>query len=661
MTRPAAPTQPLAMTDTRLREAVIFACRELARLGLAIGTSGNVSVRRDTRRFFISPTGMPYDTLEPDDIPLMYIDGGWSGRRAPSSEWRFHRDIFRSRSEVGAIVHTHSPMAASLACTGRGIPAFHYMVAVTGGADIRCAPYHTFGTQELSDAAIAALEGRKACLLANHGVIAVGADLPAALALAREVENLAAQYCAALSIGEVRILDNMEMRRVVEKFRSYGKPESGDPGAGEGAMLSGYRILDPASLAALAADLDDVRALLGGGPQDWQIREVGDGNLNLVFIVEGPEGSVCVKQALPYVRVAGPSWPMSPQRAFFENSYFAAVAPHVGALIPKIHHYESALYCTVMERLSPHIILRQGLIAGRRYPKLARDIGNYVARACFFTSDFARPFERKMDGVALFAANKALLRISVDLIFTEPYIESPRNRHTSPQLDAIAARLRRDAVLKAAAARFGQKFLGEPQALIHGDLHSGSVMVWENDTRVIDPEFAFYGPIGFDLGAFFGNLLLNWYSQPGHASATDDRVVYQQWILQQAKIFWETFRGTFLALWKEDARGDAFPPALFSSAEDLAALESARGAFLDSLFADMLGFGACKMIRRILGFAHVIDFDRIEDAALRADCEAGALAMAHLLLTQPGRFRSIDDVIDAVPGARAGDTPSVSP
>ena len=177
----------------------------------------------------------------------------------------------------------------------------------------------------------------------------------------------------------------------------------------------------PKSLLALLEELEDIRALLGGRPEDWQIREVGDGNLNLVFIVEGPEGSVCVKQALPYVRAAGPSWPMSPERAFFENSYYIAVAPHVGALIPKIYHYDPELYCMVMERLSPHIILRHGLIAGRRYHNLARDMGEYIARACFFTSDFARPFERKMDGIALFAANKPLMRITVDLVFADPY------------------------------------------------------------------------------------------------------------------------------------------------------------------------------------------------------------------------------------------------
>jgi L-fuculose-phosphate aldolase len=239
------------MSDSRpgagcaaLRAMVVAACRDLTRRGLTHGTSGNVSVRCDERRFFVSPSGMEYELLQADDVPLVDLDGRWFGRHRPSSEWRFHRDILRSRTDVGAIVHTHSPRATALACTGRGIPAFHYMVAIAGGSDIRCAPYHTFGTQELSDAALAALRDRKACLLANHGVIATGADLASAMKLAGEVENLALQYSVALTLGEIRILDDAEMSRVIEKFRTYGQPNAADPdlvfggaelGTGEGS------------------------------------------------------------------------------------------------------------------------------------------------------------------------------------------------------------------------------------------------------------------------------------------------------------------------------------------------------------------------------------------------------------------------------------------
>jgi L-fuculose-phosphate aldolase len=217
-----------AATDVALCGTLVAACRELTRRGLTYGTSGNISIRRNERSFFVSPTGTPYEDLEAADIPLLDFEGRWFGRRRPSSEWRFHRDILEARADVGAIVHTHSRYATALACTGRGIPAFHYMVAVTGGTEILCAPYRTFGTQELSDVALAALSGRNACLLGNHGVIALGADVRAALTLAGEVENLAAQYCAALALGDVRNLDGAEMLRVREKFRTYGKQDAVD-------------------------------------------------------------------------------------------------------------------------------------------------------------------------------------------------------------------------------------------------------------------------------------------------------------------------------------------------------------------------------------------------------------------------------------------------
>jgi L-fuculose-phosphate aldolase len=228
MTTGASPTLNSGTDRGATPDNVVAACRELTRRRLTHGTSGNISVRHDATQFFISPSGMAYDSMQAEDVALMNLEGRWRGRSRPSSEWRFHRDIYRSRETIGAVVHTHSTHAAALACTGRGIPSFHYMVAVAGGVDIRCAPYHTFGTEELSEAALQALEGRMACLLGNHGVIACGQSLESALALAGEVENLALQYCAALQIGQVRLLDDAEMQRVLEKFRTYGKADAVD-------------------------------------------------------------------------------------------------------------------------------------------------------------------------------------------------------------------------------------------------------------------------------------------------------------------------------------------------------------------------------------------------------------------------------------------------
>ena len=197
--------------------------------GINRGKSGNVSARwRDGTfdGFLITPTGVPYDETAPGQIVAMTLGGEARGALLPSSEWRFHRDVYVARTDAQAIVHTHAPFATSLACLHRGIPAFHYMVAVAGGKDIRCAPYATFGTQDLSDRAVAALEGRDACLLANHGMIAIGASLAKALALAVEVETLAEMYWRALQVGEPVLLSDAEMDVVLEKFRTYGQPRA---------------------------------------------------------------------------------------------------------------------------------------------------------------------------------------------------------------------------------------------------------------------------------------------------------------------------------------------------------------------------------------------------------------------------------------------------
>lgn len=215
------------LTTVRERHAIIDAALRLTELGLNKGSAGNVSLRL-ADGFLITPSGLPAAELRAADIVFMFFDGTVEGARKPSSEWRFHRDVLAARPEVGAVVHTHAPFCTTLAVLGRGIPAFHYMVAVAGGDSIRCAPYATFGTQELSDHAVAALADRRACLLANHGMIAVGRDLAAALALAVEVESLAEQYWRALQVGAPNVLPDDEMERVLEKFRTYGQAAGRD-------------------------------------------------------------------------------------------------------------------------------------------------------------------------------------------------------------------------------------------------------------------------------------------------------------------------------------------------------------------------------------------------------------------------------------------------
>lgn len=205
-----------------LRTELVESCRNMNGLGINKGTAGNISVRHD-EGFLISPTGVPYDDLTADQVVFMSWDGQFTGNVFPSSEWRFHRDILRARADLNAVVHTHSTHATAVSILGRDIPAIHYAIAATGSGTIRCAPYEIFGSQELADRVVAALDGSRACLMAHHGVIAAHASIRAALSLAVTVEELAQQYLLCLPLGEPPVLSESQIRDALKKFESYGQ------------------------------------------------------------------------------------------------------------------------------------------------------------------------------------------------------------------------------------------------------------------------------------------------------------------------------------------------------------------------------------------------------------------------------------------------------
>lgn len=409
------------------------------------------------------------------------------------------------------------------------------------------------------------------------------------------------------------------------------------------AKPDGYHAHGEKSLPAYLATLPRVRDTLGGSPAAWSVKEVGDGNLNLVFLVHGPSGSVCVKQALPYMRLVGEGWPLPLSRSFFESTALAEQSRLAPRRVPEVLHFDETLALMVMELLSPHIILRKGLIAGTRYPHFAEHVGDFMARTLFGTSDLALAAAEKKKRVAVFCANDVLCKITEDLIFTEPYTVNPRNRWTSPQLDKDVQALTEDRELKRAITELKRLFLSSAEAMIHGDLHTGSIMVTQDDTRVIDPEFAFYGPMGFDVGAVIANLLLAYYSQDGHATSADPRVEYRAWILEQIAAVWTRFDKGFRDLW-HDRDGDLAPIALIYEVSSLEALQDAWSA---RIFRDSLGFAGAKMIRRIHGLAHVADLETIADPDVRSRCERRALRLARELVVNAAKYADIGKVTSA--------------
>ncbi|MFZ5712116.1 MAG: S-methyl-5-thioribose kinase [Bradyrhizobium sp.] len=414
-----------------------------------------------------------------------------------------------------------------------------------------------------------------------------------------------------------------------------------------GDRAGDYRILHEADLRDYLAGILELKALLGGDPSSWEITEVGDGNLNLVFIVKGARAGIAVKQALPYVRLVGESWPLPLSRAHYEYLALSRQAELAPGLVPSLLHHNEPLALTVMELLEPHIIMRKGLVAATQYPRFVDDITTFMAQTLFFTSDLALSAAEKKQGIAAFAGNHALCKITEDLIFTDPYRIAEQNRWTTPYLDGLAAELREDMDLHIAVSRLKLKFMASPEALLHGDLHTGSIMVTENETRVIDPEFAFYGPMGFDVGAVLANLLMAYFASSGHERAPGDRRAFETWLLETVEQVWNEFARKFLDLWRAGAEGDGYPVSLFAGEKGAARLEAERQAYMQRLFADTVGFAAAKVIRRIFGLAHNIDFELIEDPQARATCEARAVRLARAMMMETKAFSAIADVAGA--------------
>ncbi len=395
-----------------------------------------------------------------------------------------------------------------------------------------------------------------------------------------------------------------------------------------------YAALTPETLPQRLGSLPALAERLGPA-ESWRVREVGDGNLNLVFVVAGAKGQAVVKQALPYVRLVGESWPLPLRRSFFEYHALKRQAARDPGSVPQLWHFDERQAIIVMEFLTPHVILRYALIEGRRVRGLGERLGQFCARTLFRGSDLALPAAERKADLALFAGNVELCDITENLVFSDPYFAAPLNRHT-PGLEGIVARLRGDLSLKVAAQHLKMAFTSRAETMLHGDLHTGSVMVTDTEAKVIDPEFATYGPMGFDVGMLIANFLMAYFSQPGHETKAGERAEQQEWLLAETETIWETFAAEFSALWRSERRGILYQARLYEDQGHGLAAEQALADLLGQIWRDTLGFCGVEMHRRILGLAHNADFERIADAARRSACEARALAMGRQLVLGMG-------------------------
>lgn len=358
-----------------------------------------------------------------------------------------------------------------------------------------------------------------------------------------------------------------------------------------------------------------------------ECREIGDGNLNLVFLLQHPESqkSIIIKQALPYAKVVGESWPLTLRRATIEANALRKHGEFVPHLVPKVHLADEALAITVMDDLSHLEIARDTLIKGESLPKLSQDIGEYLAKTLFYTSDYAlHPFEKKK--LAVEFSNPELCKITEDLVYTDPFFDYETNDF-EPELKPDVEAIWQNEVLKVETAKLKRSFLTEAEALVHGDLHTGSIFADKGETKVIDPEFAFYGPIGFDVGQFIANLIFQTITREESG---------RREIFDAIEHTWEVFSSLFSDLLEKESN------------EPFASLPAYRQSILEKIFTDTVGVAGCELIRRTIGLAHVADLDGIQDKENRLEGKRQALRLGTAFILQREKLDSIASLLALV-------------
>jgi 5-methylthioribose kinase len=378
-------------------------------------------------------------------------------------------------------------------------------------------------------------------------------------------------------------------------------------------------------------------------------REVGDGNLNTVYILQNadnPKEGLVIKQALPYLRILGEGWKLTRERIRFETESLRLYNQYAPGLAPTIYEYDDEMSLVGMEYLGNHLIMRKALVARQRLPLFADHISTFMANTLFYTSDLYLTGLEKKTLQARFI-NPHLNKIQEDFVFTNPLMESPENQR-NPLVDDEVQRVRTNSALKIAAAEMKASYMTHAQALIHSDLHTGSIMLNPADTRVIDSEFAFYGPMGFDVGAVLENLVLNCLSHYGHTDDPAVREEYQAYVLTMVRDVWNGFAAKFDALWVANNKGELAPPQYWNWPGGEEAFADFRRRYILGILRDSAGHGGCKMLRRMMGVVSVWDISSIEDTRKRAIAERKAIRIGVRWLLERSSFTTVDDLIAIV-------------
>lgn len=401
-----------------------------------------------------------------------------------------------------------------------------------------------------------------------------------------------------------------------------------------------YHILNTQSVKTFLQDIPETKNYFDD--DNLTCEEIGDGNVNFVFIVKSqkePTKALIVKQAVPYLRCAGESFPLSRDRMTYEIRALQSYAQLAPSFTPKIYYADEAMSVVVMQYLDDHIIMRKGLIDTVQYEEFAEHISTFMAQTLFHTSSLSLTSTQKRQMMDRFNSNTELCKLTEDFVFTFPYMEHETNHVEESCIEEAKALFAKNA-FKQNVLKLKYKFMTKSDALLHGDLHTGSIMINQKETYVIDPEFAFFGPFGFDVGALIANLINAYIA---HFYRSKDSA-YQAWILETIEAVYEKFEAKFLELW--DAQDES---ALITRGFiDDATLEAFKKAFMQELFQESIGFAGCKITRRVFGIAGVEEIRGIEDPIKRKEASLHTLNVGVKLIENYENIENIQALIKMI-------------
>jgi len=398
-----------------------------------------------------------------------------------------------------------------------------------------------------------------------------------------------------------------------------------------------YKVLDESSVVDYILSIDTAKEFFGSS--ELTAKEIGDGNLNYVYIVSGNDKTLILKQAVPYLRIVGESYPLSRERMTYEIRSLLHFSKFSKEHVPHIYNADEDMSVIIMQYLGEHIIMREGMINSVIYPKFAEHISSYLANTLFQTSSLHLSSTQKRELIGQFNSNSELCELTETFVFTAPYMSHETNV-INPLIVNEAKILQSDVEFKTKMLGLKYKFMNKTDALLHGDLHTGSIMINQDETFVIDSEFAFVGPFGFDIGALLGNLVMSYVS---HFERSQDEK-YKDWILETIKIVLVKFEKNFLELW-DNQDGSSLIEVGFMSNEEL---KEYKKYFMLNLLQESVGFAGAKICRRQLGIAGVADIRAIEDQEARARAEKMALRIGTAFVKEYESVENVRDVLDLI-------------